>query len=210
MKAIKYLCCLVLFLFIQISCTNREVLRYKEIAAEDLNSELRKNLSSYKAIYYFDPTCGQCKKYLMEEYPQIQAKYGDSAIFYFIFSNQVYKSHIKEYLKAFNVHKGTILYLKNDVNSKIIRKEKLNLNAVFKNCYDTSYKIDFIGTPMSAMLDKKNRLKIQKIYYTRRDSVYYRPMPWHDIKEESFETEHFGIISDSVVYLKMFRQEQIN
>lgn len=62
---------------------------------------------------------------------------------------------------------------------------------------------------MSAMLDKKNRLKIQKIYYTRRDSVYYRPMPWHDIKEESFETEHFGIISDSVVYLKMSRQEQI-
>ena len=153
--------------------------------------------------------CGNCAKYLLDIYPEMQEKYKDSIEYYFILHNYKNKEYVKTYLNSLNINTGKLIFIKKDVNSLIFKNGCINLSLLLSNHYDTVYHIDFLGYPTSAIIDKNNYLKIQRIKYDEPKGVFYRPMPWHDIMQYHLQSIDFRMIEDTIIDMQRYRNEQL-
>ena len=206
-KITKYIIYSVLMIFC-ISCTYTGLQEY-EFCENDLKNMLNSSTKHYKGLYFMNIDCGSCGKYLLETYTEMHEKYKDSIEYYFILYDCKNKEYTKKYLNSLNINMGKLIFIKKDVNSLIFKNGCINLSVLFSNHYDTIYHIDFLGYPTSAIIDKNNYLKLQRIKYIEPVGIFYRPMPWHDILPYYLQTTDFQMIEDTIIDLKRCRTEQL-
>jgi hypothetical protein len=171
------------------------------VTVDQIKKNIDNDNKNYKALYFFDPACGACRIYLSNIYKEMLIKYKDSLSFYFIVGNLKYKKHSKSFLRNLGVKQGLLIYLKDSTGEYINDKKYVKISNTINYIFSPKHPIITIGFPVSAIADKNNHLKIEKVKYLNEVNINYRPVPWHKFTDIDFNSIDFIKIEDTVIYI---------
>lgn len=208
MKRIKYLIvvslCLVVVLFIGCASisvgfpetkkdieTASQMEDYIPLTVKKLKKIILEDTTHYKFVIFYGTNCGPCVKNMIEVYPKILNKVGDTEVkWYYIMESTAGIKGNDKLLKRVGLENITKYYLQDD-DKRFNTKNFNNLNNIANYIFDTKIEVnDNWGIPTSFIVSKDNKVKLSYYIY-KGNKVRIHTTDMYDILNKSLEQIDF-------------------
>jgi len=190
---------ILIFLFVLGACVNKhKELRVSEVNIETLNKVLKNRKCHNKAIFIFNPACPTCMSYLQEEYPIMQNKFKDSIDYIYISIDTIPLEEYKQFFHSIGIKTGDLFSLCENNPNYLLSNGKINFTKITQYLFSNKESISIRGFPISAMVNKENKLKLEYYLLDDRYSMIIRPQPWHKLYLSNLDEIDFNVIENYV------------
>lgn len=208
MKKVRYLTvislCLVIVSFIGCMSVNfgfpetkkdiemaSQMKDYIPLTAKQLKKMILEDTTHYKFVIFYGTNCGPCVRNMIEVYPKILNKVGDTDVkWYYILESTAGIKGNDKLLKRVGLENITKYYLR-DEDQRFNNKNFNNLNNIANYIFNTKVKVnDNWGIPTSFIVSKNNELKLSYYIY-KGNEVRIHSTDMYDILNKSLEQIDF-------------------
>jgi len=175
--------------------THNEII-VSEVNIETLKKVLIKQKCHNKAIFIFNPACSTCMYYLEEEYPIMRNKFLDSIDYVFISVDTIPLEKYKSFFHNIGIKAGQLFVLCEDNPAYLYINEKIDISKVMQYLFSNE-RIYIQGFPVSTMVNRENKIKLEYYPKSNSSSIIIRPQPWHRLYMSNLCEIDFDVIDDN-------------